>query len=109
VFGPVWTLLYLLMSVSLYLLLQTRSKLSKRCACILFGAQLALNALWSLVFFGAHQPWLGAVIIVLLLVMIVWTSVAFWRINRVASYLLVPYIMWVTFASCLNIAVAVLN
>lgn len=109
IFGPVWTTLYILMGISLYLVWVARSKEQKRTAYILFGAQLFLNALWSIVFFGLHEPLAAVGIILLLLVSLVVTFGSFWRFSRVASLLLVPYIAWVSFASCLNIAIALLN
>ncbi|HEU5187002.1 MAG TPA: TspO/MBR family protein [Candidatus Saccharimonadales bacterium] len=109
VFSPVWTVLYLLMGTSLYLVWTARNKKPKKPALTMFGMQLILNVLWSLVFFGLHAPWAGVVIIVLLLCSIIATMRMFWQISRVASYLLVPYAAWVSFATVLNSAVAVLN
>jgi translocator protein len=105
----VWTTLYLLMGISLCLVWTARYKGAKRSAFVLFGAQLVLNALWSLVFFGAHWPWGGVVIIALLLGAIVLTIRTFLLISKPAAYLLVPYALWVSFASALNIAVALIN
>lgn len=109
IFGPVWTVLYLLMGVSLYLVWIARYKKTKKPALAMFGLQLTLNALWSLVFFGLHAPWVGVIVIVLLLCGIIATMRLFWPISKVASYLLVPYVAWVGFATVLNIAVAILN
>lgn len=74
-----------------------------------YGAQLALNALWSLVFFGLHAPEAAIVVIVVLLVSILMAGRYFWSISRIAAFLLVPYIIWVGFATVLNVAIAVLN
>ena len=109
IFGPVWTLLYLLMGVSLYQVWRAKYTRSKRAALVLFGAQLVLNTLWSLVFFGAHLLWGGVAVIVLLLATIIATACLFAPISRPAVYLLIPYIVWVSFASILNIAVALIN
>jgi translocator protein len=109
VFGPVWSLLYLMMGIALYLVWRTPSKQSKRVAFVVFGAQLALNALWSLVFFGLHQPWAAAIIIVCLFVMIALTIREFLKFSKVAVWLLLPYIAWVSFAAALNVAIALLN
>lgn len=109
VFGPVWTLLYTLMGIALYLVWQQRSKHAKRPFYVLFGIQLALNTLWSVVFFGLHQPLLGVGVIVLLLLSIIVTAALAWKVSRPAAYLLLPYIAWVSFATALNIAIAVLN
>lgn len=109
VFGPVWTLLYLLMGICLYLVWTSKSKRSKRSAFILFGAQLALNTLWSIVFFGLHQPWLAVFVIATLIVTIVMTMRLFFTHSRMACWLLIPYLAWVIFATILNTAVALLN
>lgn len=109
VFGPVWTVLYVLMGLSFYLVWRAPYKKSKRAAVGAFFVQLALNALWSLVFFGLHLPWLAVAVIVCLLVAIWVCMRLFWRISKPAASLLVPYLLWVTFATCLNVGVAVLN
>jgi translocator protein len=109
IFGPVWTTLYLLMGISLYLVWTAKYKESKRPALNLFGLQLTLNVLWSLVFFGAHWLWGGVLVIVSLLVLIVMTLRRFLPISKPAAYLLVPYVLWVSFATVLNTAVALIN
>lgn len=108
VFGPVWTLLYILMGIALALVILHKSK-DKKSAYILFGVQLLLNALWSVVFFGVHLPWLGAVIILMLLGILIITTRKFRRLVPATLWLLLPYIAWVCFATYLNIGVAVLN
>jgi len=99
-FGPVWSALYLLMGVAAWLV--WRSSVSNRAALILFGAQLAANALWSWLFFAWHRGALAAVEVLVLLVLIVCTAAAFWRSSRLAAMLLVPYLLWVSFASLLT-------
>lgn len=108
-FGPVWTLLYILIGVSFYLIWAARSKKSKKNAYRIFAVQLALNALWSLTFFGLHQVWLGFIIIVSLLASIFAMILLFRKFSPTASYLLIPYAAWVAFATCLNLAIAILN
>ena len=110
IFGPVWTVLYILMGVALYLAWTARGRKQQRqMALTLFGAQLALNALWSIVFFGAHLLW-GAVIVILALwILIALTMYAFRPLSRAAMWLLAPYLAWVSFATILNTAVALLN
>jgi len=108
-FGPVWTFLYLLMGVSLYLLWIQPSKKNKTKAFTLFGLQLTLNLLWSLVFFGLHSIIGGGIIIVALLVAIIVTMRLFWEFSKVASLLLLPYLLWVSFATVLNGAIFALN
>lgn len=109
IFGPVWTVLYTLMGMSLYLVWTAKTKHSKRAAYAWFGVQLVLNSLWSIVFFGLQQLWPAVAVIVLLWLSIAATIYFFWRISRRAAYLLLPYIAWVTFATALNISIAVLN
>lgn len=109
VFGPVWTVLYLLMAISLYLVWSAKTARSKRLALGAFLVQLALNTAWSVVFFGLHQPWTGVAVIVVMWLAIAVTMVAFWPISKLATYLLAPYIAWVSFATGLNISIAMLN
>lgn len=110
VFGPVWTVLYILMGVSLYLIWTApHKKPKKQTAYVWFGAQLALNTIWSLVFFGLHAPLAGVAIILLLWGSILATMQSFWPLSKQAAYLLIPYLAWVTFASMLNMCIAVLN
>jgi tryptophan-rich sensory protein len=103
VFGPVWTVLYGLMGIAAWLV--WRSPGPKRAALTLFGAQLVANALWSWLFFAWHRGALAAVEILVLLALIVAMIVAFWRVSRVAALLMVPYLLWVGFASLLTWAV----
>ncbi len=108
VFGPVWTTLFFLMGVSLYLVwLKARGR--AKLAFGLFAAQLALNVLWSVLFFGLQSPLLGLVEIPVLWVSILLTTAAFYRIDKRAAYLLVPYLVWVAFAAFLNYSVWVMN
>lgn len=109
VFGPVWTTLYVLIGISFYLVWTSVSKRNKRLAYTLFGIQLVLNAAWSIVFFGMHQPWAAVGVIILLLGAIVLMFREFRHFSQKASWLLVPYLVWVSFATVLNIAVAYLN
>jgi benzodiazapine receptor len=110
VFGPAWTTLYLLMGAAHYLVLKNEAEpASNRVANILYGLQLVLNGLWSLLFFGRRAPLAALIEILLLWVAIVLTIVAFARISRVAALLLVPYLLWTTFATVLNAAIWRLN
>jgi translocator protein len=110
VFAPVWTLLYILMGVALFLIWrQGWSAPGVRTAVLLFAAQLVFNLLWSVVFFGLHTTGGGLVIIVILWLLIVATIVAFFRLNAVSGALMLPYIAWVTFASVLNATIWSLN
>ena len=110
IFGPVWTTLYVLMGVSVFLIWQKGwERKDVKIAVSIYGVQLVLNALWSIVFFGMQSPGLALVNIALLFVSIVSTMILFYKISRPAMYLLVPYILWVSFASYLNYAIYALN
>ena len=106
VFGPVWTTLYGLMGLALVLVRREPRASRTDQAQAAFGLQLALNAAWSFVFFGRRSPRGGFVVIAALWVAIVGTITSFWRVSRVASILLVPYLGWVSFASILNAEIA---
>ena len=110
VFAPVWTILYALMGLAAYLVYEKGPRRKDiRTALAVFAGQLLLNALWSIVFFGAHMILAAAVIIVILWAMILASIWLFSRISRAAAYLLVPYILWVSFATVLTISLYVLN
>lgn len=105
-FGPVWTLLYIMIAVSGWLAWQQDGK---SLAMSLYALQLVLNAAWSWLFFGRHAIGLALVDIVLLLLAIVATIFLFWPLSRLAAGLLVPYALWVGFAMMLNAAIWRLN
>ncbi len=109
-FGPVWTLLYALMGLAAWLIYEKGAKRPDvKKALSVFAAQLILNALWSIVFFGAHMI-LGAVVVIILLWALILLTIALFRgISKPAAWLLVPYILWVSFASVLNVSLYVLN
>ncbi len=106
VFGPVWTVLYLLMGISLYLALE--KGLTEK-ARNFFGLQLGLNALWSILFFGLRSPLLGLIEIIVLWLAIVFTIKEFYSIEKKSAYLLVPYLLWVSFATLLNFSIWIIN
>lgn len=110
VFGPVWTTLYILMGIALYLVWCSKAKKQlKHAGYLLFGFQLLLNTLWSIVFFGLEFP-LGALAVILILWGgIVATLLQFYKISKVAGYLLIPYLLWVSFATFLNYSIVQLN
>jgi translocator protein len=109
-FGPAWITLYLLMAVAAYLVWQKGlSHPGVRAALAVFIAQLLLNALWSPIFFGLRSPLAGAVVIVLLWLAIALTMFLFWKQSRPAAWLLLPYLLWVSYASALNISIYFLN
>ncbi len=107
-FGPVWTILYLLMGVSLWLIWGSNAKEKKK-ALWLFFVQLALNAIWTPIFFGVQSIGGALTIIVLLWAAIILTILTFTKISKPAAWLLAPYILWVSFAVYLNFAIFILN
>ena len=107
-FGPVWSVLYLLMGLASWLVWREGSK-NTRGALRLYLVQLVLNSLWSWLFFAWHQGRWAFFEIVVLWVMILATVVAFWRIRPLAGVLLVPYLLWVSFATALAYTVWMLN
>lgn len=109
VFGPVWTLLYILMAWAFFRVLRAPEGAVRRQAITLFLVQIALNAAWSVAFFGFHSPMVGLVVILLLDTAIAATVHAFLRIDRIAGGVLVPYLGWVAFATLLNGSIWWLN
>ncbi len=109
-FAPAWITLYLLMAIAAFLIWRKGLRQREvRAALIIFLVQLVLNALWSVVFFGLQSPLWGVVVILALWVAILLTIIRFFKLSTAAGALLVPYILWVSFASALNIAIWVLN
>jgi tryptophan-rich sensory protein len=110
IFAPVWITLYALMGISAYLIYESgKRKKEVRIALAVFAVQLVLNTLWSIVFFGAHMMFAAIIVILLLWGMILVTILLFYRISKTAAYLLIPYILWVSFATVLNISLYILN
>ena len=110
VIGAVWTVLFLLMGISLFLVLEEdRGRPVVRRAIGLFAVQLALNVLWSVLFFGLRSPALALIGILVLWVAIAATLLQFLKVSRPAAYLLVPYLLWVSFATMLNAWIVLLN
>jgi tryptophan-rich sensory protein len=109
-FGPVWTLLYLLMGLALYRVWTSAAPAAKRRAALFsFFSQLAVNAIWTPVFFGLHQLNLALMIIVILWFLIVICLLRFLAVDGCATLLLVPYLGWVSFATVLNAFILLLN
>jgi translocator protein len=109
IFGPAWTTLYLMMAISAWLVWRSSDSYSARFALALFAIQLVLNTMWSIVFFGLHEvgPAFGEIL--LLWMMIIATAVAFLPFSLLAAWLLIPYIVWVAFASYLNFRIWQMN
>jgi tryptophan-rich sensory protein len=110
VFGPAWTTLYFLMGVAAFLVWRHGFERKEvKTALAIFGGQLALNTLWSIIFFGLHDPFWAFIEIIILWLAILATMFAFYKISRPAAYLLLPYILWVSFAGYLNYSIWQLN
>ena len=111
IFFPVWTALYIMMGIAAGLVwnkIEVQKEVVKK-ALIFFAIQLGLNALWSYLFFGLHNPMLAGLEIIVLWLMIYETYVQFSKINKIAGYLFIPYIAWVSFAAILNLSIWWLN
>ena len=109
-FGPVWTALYILMGISLFLV--WRAGIGERrvqVALVVFIVQLVCNGLWSFAFFGRQSPLAGLVVIIVLWILIVITIIASATVSKAAALLLIPYVLWVSFASILNASIWRLN
>ncbi len=115
-FGPAWTIIYILIGGSFGLIWQVSAKarypiivkFANR-GLVIFGIHFLLNLAWTPVFFGFHNPELGLVVILLLLAFIIILIRHFFRLDRVASFLLIPYLLWVSFATALNLSIVILN
>lgn len=111
IFAPVWSMLYIMMGVAAGLVwgqIEQEKEVVKN-ALVFFAIQLGLNALWSFLFFGLKNPMLAGIEIVILLLMIYETYTKFVKINKIAGYLLIPYMIWVSFATVLNGSIWWLN
>ncbi|RVT79545.1 tryptophan-rich sensory protein [Flavobacterium sufflavum] len=111
IFAPVWSVLYIMMGVAAGLVwdrIAYESEIIQK-ALLFFIIQLGLNALWSYIFFGLHNPMLAGLEIILLWLLIYETYIQFAKINKVAAYLLIPYLAWVSFAAVLNASIWWLN
>lgn len=109
VFAPVWTALYVLMAIAVWRVWRSAETAARHRALQVFGIQLALNLLWSVVFFGFQQIGLALAEILLLVSTIAFCAVLFWRIERLAGWLFFPYLLWVSFAAALNLSLWLLN
>lgn len=109
VFGPAWTLLYTLMSIAAWRVWRRRDKVETGKALRFFFTQLVLNAFWSVLFFGLQKPQWALVEIIALWSVLAVIQRAFWRIDRIAGILWIPYLAWVSFATALNAAIWWLN
>jgi benzodiazapine receptor len=108
-FGPVWTMLYTLMGIAAYLIWKQRDLPQAKTALWIYGIHLVFNGLWSFLFFGFKNPGLAFAEIIVLLTLIMITTIIFWRINSWAGIMMIPYIIWVSFATYLNFTLWQLN
>ena len=109
VFGPVWTTLYVLMGVSIWLIWKKEASKVRTISMIIFWVQLFFNIFWTYLFFGIQRIDLGLFEIFFLIFLILMNIIYFYKIDKIASYLLVPYVLWVSYASILNYKIWVLN
>jgi len=110
IFGPVWTLLYLMMGVALGLIINLGTKTpGVKAALTIFGIQFILNLIWTPVFFGMHQISPALIVIILMWIAILLSIIHFSKLRPLAGWLLIPYILWVSFATILNAALWQLN
>ncbi len=108
-FPVVWTILYVLMGIALYLVVMTKTRENKTPAIISFGVQLFFNFFWSIIFFNAQAYLFAFIWLILLWVAIVVNIYLFNKINSTSAKLLIPYLVWVTFAGYLNLGIYILN
>lgn len=109
VFGPVWSSLYLMIAVSGWLMYRAEYSQKRAVALMLYGSQLALNFIWSFLFFSLQSPILGLIDIILLCLFISLTIIKAWPVSHLASILLIPYFIWVLYATSLNTGIWLLN
>ena len=110
IFAPVWTLLFLLMGISLYLIWSKGFKYKEtKIAIFIFFVQLILNILWSILFFALQSPLYAFIEIIILWFIILLMIISFYKVSKIAAYLLLPYIIWISFASVLNFSILIIN
>lgn len=109
VFGPAWTVLYVMIGLSFFFILREGNLSSKIPQISVFVFQLTLNLMWSKLFFGMHLIKASLVDIIVLWISIILTIILFWQISHTAAFLLIPYLLWVSFASYLNYQIFRLN
>lgn len=108
-FGVIWPILYLLMGIAAYIIYQTPPTPERKKATTLYWVQLFVNFLWPIIFFRFKWYWISVAVIILLDVLVLITTIRFYKIKKAAGYLMIPYLIWILFATYLNIGIAVLN
>jgi tryptophan-rich sensory protein len=109
VFAPIWTILYILIGISFYLIWKDRSLKEIKSVSFIYFIHLGLNFLWSPLFFGLRNPDIAFVEFFFLLISVFYLIIKFHQLNKRAAYLLLPYILWLSFAGVLNFSIAILN
>lgn len=109
VFGPVWTILYMMIAISGWLIYKAEPSHQRSIALVFYGGQLALNFIWSFFFFSLMSPILGLIDIILLSLLIILTIINAWPVRQLAAILLIPYLIWVLYATTLNAGIWLLN
>jgi len=104
-FGPVWTTLYVMMGIAAFLVWKRRNERPVGLALTLFVVQLVINAVWSPLFFGIHRPDYALIDIAILWVLVVATLIAFFRVRTISGVMLIPYLIWVSYATALNFSI----
>ena len=107
VFGPVWTILYLMMTISIWLYWHSKNK--EMNTVYIYFIHLVFNTTWSIVFFGLHQILLALIVLLILIILIIILILKFKRVNKVSSYLMIPYLLWSCYALFLNLNLYLLN
>jgi benzodiazapine receptor len=109
-FGPVWTILYAMMAIAAWRIYERRKADPRATTSLsIYAGHLAVNAFWSIAFFGLHNPVLAMFVIVVLWLLIGYLMVRFFRVDRIAGSLFLPYLIWVSFATYLNLMIVILN
>ncbi|MBK9330682.1 MAG: tryptophan-rich sensory protein [Sphingobacteriales bacterium] len=108
IFGPVWTTLYIMMGIAFFLIWKSQSPLKHK-AKLIFAVQLILNFFWSILFFNFHLLGFALIEILCMWLFILLSIISFYPVSKLAAYLLIPYLLWVSFASILNFAIWQLN
>ena len=109
VFGPVWTTLYIFMGISIWLVWKSEKNKNRTIGIRIFWLQLFFNVFWTYLFFGIQRIDLGMLEIIFLIFLIIINIFYFFKIDKIASYLLIPYIFWVSYAAVLNFKIWILN
>ena len=109
VFPPVWTILYISMLVSLFFYIKEKSTRDKSWGIVLFFSQILVNLCWSPIFFYMQNITLALVVVILLDILVLWNIIEFFKVSKFSGFILIPYLLWILFATYLNIEFVVLN